>query len=520
MSEGNDLPSGWVWAPLADFCDVEMGQSPPSSTYNSEGLGLPFFQGKAEFSELHPVAKLWCSNPSKIANPGDVLLSVRAPVGPTNMADVRCCIGRGLAGLSPTGGVLSKYVMYAIRHRASELDSLGTGTTFKAVSGGVVRSFKLPLAPVAEQERVVAKVDELLSDLDAGVAALARARANLKKYRAAVLKAAVTGDLTADWRAAHPNVEPATKLLDRILVERRRKWAAEQQTKFAKRGKVAANGWQSKYPEPIELDSAGLPELPSGWCWTTLDSLAELAGGITKGQKRKSDDRPRQVAYLRVANVQRGYLDLSEMKTIEATDEEIAELRLKPGDILFNEGGDRDKLGRGWVWRGEFDECIHQNHVFRARPLTNEVEPEFVSHHGNTFGQEWFSRAGKQSVNLASINLTVLRRFPVPLPPTAEQRVIISALQEQLSDIDATENYIDASLNRAGRLRQSILKEAFAGRLVPQDPRDEPASVLLTHIRKARSGGNNTTTLRKSRRPLDSRSRVHSETPEAEGDGS
>lgn len=175
------------------------------------------------------------------------------------------------------------------------------------------------------------------------------------------------------------------------------------------------------------------------------------------------------------------------MKDISAPEEAVAELLLREGDILFTEGGDRDKLGRGWVWDGELDRCIHQNHIFRGRLYSGGMQPRFVSHHGNTFGKEWFIKAGKQTTNLASINLGILRRFPVPVPPASEQAEIISQLDEKLSQIDAAEEVIEKSLTRASRLRQSILKRAFKGKLIPQDPDDEPAQVLLDRIVAAKA---------------------------------
>ena len=194
----------------------------------------------------------------------------------------------------------------------------------------------------------------------------------------------------------------------------------------------------------------------------------------------------RELPYLRVANVQRGFLDLAEMKTILAEETEIETLRLQKGDILFTEGGDRDKLGRGWVWNGEIDECIHQNHIFRARLLSNLIEPKFVSYHGNYFGQRWFVRTGKQTTNLASINKGVLSRFPIPLAPIEEQEQIVSEADRRLSLTQESEAQIEADLKRSSRLRQSILKRAFEGKLVTQDPNDEPVSVLLEHLRKSR----------------------------------
>jgi type I restriction enzyme, S subunit len=358
------------------------------------------------------------------------------------------------------------------------------------------RQLEVPLAPTNEQRRIVDAYEELTSDLDAGVVSLEQARAKLKAYRASVLKAAVDGTLTAEWREEHPYVEPASALLDRILAERRRRWEEEQFARFKAKGQHPPKNWKAKYAEAVLPETSDLPALPASWCWASLDQLASIAGGITKGQKLGVNQRTREVPYLRVANVQRGYLDLSEVKTIAATEADIDALRLMPGDVLFNEGGDRDKLGRGWVWQGEIDECIHQNHVFRARLLSEGVQPKFVSWCGNSYGQQWFMRHGKQSVNLASINLTVLRSFPVPLAPASEQEVIVEIVEDQLSVVDHLEADLDAKLKAAQSLRQSILRHAFTGQLVPQDPHDEPASELLKRIAAEREARG--TTSRKS----------------------
>ena len=361
------------------------------------------------------------------------------------------------------------------------------GSTMMHINRGPFMAHRVPLPPLSEQTRIVAKLEELLTDLDAGVAELKVAQKKLGQYRQSLLKAAVDGSLTAEWRKSNPLTETGAQLLERILKERRARWEAKQLSKFKEQGKTPPKDWQKKYPEPVQPDTTDLPELPEGWVWASLDMLGEIASGVAKGTKRDAAVEVCEVPYLRVANVQRGFLDLSEVKTILATKRDIAELKLQTGDILFNEGGDRDKLGRGWIWRNEVENCIHQNHVFRMRPFVSEILPELISHHGNTFGKTWFQSAGKQTTNLASINMTMLRMFPVPLGPASEQRELLSQLDRQIELIDRQEKAIELGLKQAVAQRQNILRAAFAGELVPQDPNDEPASVLLERIRAERA---------------------------------
>ena len=191
MMEKNELPKGWELKKLGEVCEIIMGQSPPSDTYNVNGQGLPFFQGKAEFTELYPVAQKWCKSPNKIAEPNDILLSVRAPVGTTNIANQKCCIGRGLAAIRYEN---YKFVFYFLRSIERELDEKGTGTTFRAISGETIRATEIPLPPLPEQHRIVAKIEALFSQLDNGIAQLKTAQAQLKVYRQAVLKWAFEGN--------------------------------------------------------------------------------------------------------------------------------------------------------------------------------------------------------------------------------------------------------------------------------------------------------------------------------------
>jgi restriction endonuclease S subunit len=201
--------------------------------------------------------------------------------------------------------------------------------------------------------------------------------------------------------------------------------------------------------------------IPDSWAWTTLGEIAEVVGGVTKDSKKQSDPALPLTPYLRVANVQRGYLDLRKVSQIRVPEATISKLRLQPGDVLLNEGGDRDKLGRGWVWEGQIENCIHQNHVFRARLAERTLHPKLLAWFANECAREWFDRNGKQSVNLASISLSKIKQLPLPIPPLAEQRRIIATLEDHLSRLDSATNLIAMGDARAVQLERAILDEAM-----------------------------------------------------------
>jgi type I restriction enzyme, S subunit len=222
--------------------------------------------------------------------------------------------------------------------------------------------------------------------------------------------------------------------------------------------------------EPNDLTDCGtedgqLPDLPMGWTWRRLGEITSVVGGVTKDSKRQSDPAFVEVPYLRVANVQRGRLDLGKVTSIRVPAIKAKALRLLAGDVLMNEGGDRDKLARGWVWEGQVEDCIHQNHVFRARVVDGAIEPKLLSWAANTIGGRWAERNGKQSVNLASISLTKIRQMPVPVPPKNVQPELVKQLEDQLQACDRLVSNLDEALARAATLRQSLLVTAFAGRL-------------------------------------------------------
>ncbi len=265
---------------------------------------------------------------------------------------------------------------------------------------------------------------------------------------------------------------------------------------------------------------------PHSWMLCRFDDALVIVSGVTKGQRIPSGETSVDVPYLRVANVQRGWLDLNEVKSITVRASDVDRYRLADQDILMTEGGDWDKLGRAAIWRGEITRCIHQNHIFRLRIPSDSILPEWVVLYANSdCGRRFFEDSSKQTTNLASINLTQLRSCPIPLPPLAEQHRIVAKVNELMALCDqleaarqqlehGRERLVDATLQRLNQpaedpasfrqdasfalqvlpsltttpaqikqLRQTILNLAVRGKLVEQDPEDEPAiSWLLQRV--------------------------------------
>ena len=351
-------------------------------------------------------------------------------------------------------------------------------------------NFRVLLPPRAEQDRIVAKLSSTLVRIERGQAATRRAQQRATRYRDAVLKAAITGELTGAWRQTREakDTDSREAVLERILTARRATWENAEFKRLQKKGAALKNDrWKSRYREPIKPATTELPALPVTWDVTSLDALAAIGTGLSVSQNREVQD-PVELPYLRVANVLRGRLDLAEIKTIQVDRERVHDYLLRQNDILFTEGGDRDKLGRGWIWEGQIRSCVHQNHVFRARLFEPALlNPQFVSYWANTLGQAYFLENAKQTTNLASINREVLRRLPVPVPPVDEQTQILKLVSQRLSSVERLTTSLEHQLARSLVMREALLREAFAGKLVQQDSHDEPADSLPGRIRAERN---------------------------------
>lgn len=304
------------------------------------------------------------------------------------------------------------------------------------IAGGDIRGIPVVIPPLEEQRRIIEVLEDHLSRLDASVSGLEHAARRIDILEAQTIRAALTGRAVAG-------------------------------------------------PHDVEIRAAGLDDgelatLPRGWCWMRLGEIADVVGGVTKDSNKQSETSFIEVPYLRVANVQRGHLDLNTITNIRVSPRKAEALRLLPGDVLLNEGGDRDKLGRGWVWEGQIENCIHQNHVFRARIRDGRIDPYLLSWAANSIGGRWCERNGKQSVNLASISLSKIRLMPVPVPPPSEQAVLRQHIESVVDGCRIIRREITTSRTRSVTLRRSLLEAAFSGRLTGSTPGIEMAEEMAS----------------------------------------
>ena len=493
-----DLPTGWAIARLAEICHIEMGQSPPSSTYNSEGTGLPFLQGKGEFGELYPTPAKYCSHPSKIARAGAVLLSVRAPVGPTNITPNECCIGRGLAAISPLGDISVRFVLWALRNHEPALAKSGTGSTFGAVSKAQVVSIPITLPPLSEQHRIVERIETLFDEIDRGVESLRVAKKNVALYRQSLLKSAFEGRLTAEWRTQNPNkLECPDVFLAHIRNERKA------------RHKVALDEWEQAVAEWDRRDKAGKrppkprkarplsmlggeksghsAELPNGWLLLTAESVGDVQLGRQRSPRSRSKNFPTK--YVRAANITEQGLALDDLLDMEFLPYELNAYRLEKGDLLLAEAsGSAAQVGKPAIWSDQVPNCCFQNTVVRHQPYCRSFSIYLLWLYRYFYVSGKFAQVSG-GVGINHLSASRFSQILLPICSPAEQTEIVRLLDSRLGAAERLDAEIDAALGSVNALRQSILKKAFAGQLVPRDPDDEPASLLLERIRAGHANG-------------------------------
>ncbi|MEO5714206.1 MAG: restriction endonuclease subunit S [Luteolibacter sp.] len=318
------------------------------------------------------------------------------------------------------------------------------------VNGSKLKELEIPFPPVEEQRRIVARIEELFSRLDAGVAALRHAKAQLQRYRQSVLAAAVTGQFTQAWREQHLNTEPAEDLLKRILEDRQKNWGG--------RGKY-------KQPNPVEI-SAGAPtaEKPSHWPPVNLDMIVEQP---QYGTSKKCTAAVAGSSVLRIPNVINGVVDPTDLKYAKFNNSELQKLSIRENDLLMiRSNGSLSIVGKTALVREPDTKHLYAGYLIRIRPSTPAIDGRFLSLTlASRPMRSQIEQKAKSTSGVNNINAKEIQALTLSLPPLAEQHQIVAEVEARATAIDHLEAELDRQISRSKRLRHSTLAAAFAGEL-------------------------------------------------------
>lgn len=468
----------WKSAPLGELL-AEPLRNGRSARTSEDGLGVPVFTLTAvtrnDFSATNVKRSVMTEAEAEgaWAEPGDIFIQrSNAPdlvgtsalfQGPANFAVFPDLFIRVRPGDSLRPRFLLRFLQSDFTRRFFKANARGIAGSMPKISQGTIERLAVPVPPLDEQDRVVSAVEAQVSRLDAAVATLRRVKANLKRARASVLKAAVEGRLVrteaALARAEGREYEPASALLGRILADRKAEWAA--------------SGARGKYAEPVGPDREALRELPEGWCWATVDSL--LAGPLRNGKSAKASDDGAGIRTLTLTSVTTGCFSDENTKFTVATREQVEGLWLEPGDLLVQRSNTPDLVGSSALYRGHRGWAVYPDLLIRVRSTRRmEVEWLALALQGPTIRRYFRDRSRGIAGSMPKIDQGTIQATAIPLPPLPEQHRIVAEVDRRLSVLDAVSVTVDANLARCIRLRQSILKRAFEGRLVAPGTSNPP----------------------------------------------
>ena len=479
ITDEKKLPEGWAWTTLEKLAvTLKSGGTPSTKRPDFYDGNIPYAKvedivnaGKHLYSTKIKITQAGIDNSSAWVVPKDSLLyTMYASYGVPTISAIDVATNQAIIALIPPTALLSlDYLYYYLWSIKSSLGSRIQGTTQANLNAGIVKSIDVPLPPLNEQRRIVEKIEELFTKLDAGVRSLEQARAQLKSYRRSVLKAAVEGELSRELREAHRDeLEPASELLEWILQERWEKFAGK------------------KYKEPASSDTSELPALPCGWEWARLQDISDALGGFAFKSK---DYSAAGYQIVKIGNVNPGKLNLAERPSyIQSVEPEIVEkYLLQPDDIAISLTGSRGKRDYGFVAPIRQQQNLLLNQRVARLRFSEMLNVQYcvLALQGEHFQNQFF-RYETGNVGQGNVGMKAVKETYIPLSPIKEQRFIVEEVERRLSVVDKLEATVEENLKQAGGLRQSILKQAFSGELVPQDPDDEPAAVLLERIREER----------------------------------
>lgn len=486
------IPAGWNWVRLGEVGNTQTGGTPKKADLHHYGSDIPFIKpgdiidGEIASYENDGLSFEGAADLNRVAHSDSVVMVCIGTIGKCARVDRSVTFNQQINSVSPFLS-MGHYTKVALQSNyfQSLAWKLSSSTTISILNKGKWEAIPFPLPPLAEQHRIVAKVDDLMAlcdqlaqQTDASHSAhqtlvetllnaltsasdhawfasawqriaahfdtLFTSKESIDQLKQSILQLAVMGKLVPQ----DSNDEPASELLKRI---------ASEKVKLVKEGKIKKETPLS----PIGEDEKPF-ELPTKWEWTRLSDISDIQSGIAKGKKYSQKDVI-ELPYLRVANVQRGFLVLDEIKNIEILESEREKYSVRPRDLLITEGGDWDKVGRTAIWPERSGTMLHQNHVFKARLILSDQNEFWLEKYMNgPFARAYFAGSSKQTTNLASINKTQLSNTVLPLPPPAEQQRIVSKVDELMALCDQLTSQLSGAQTIQLHLADATTDKALA----------------------------------------------------------
>ena len=491
MTTDQELPTGWTIATVGEIATYQNGRAFKPSEWRTTGLPIIRIQNLNSESAVYNFSDAQHESRFKVKH-GDLLFAWSASLGAHIWSGEDAWLNQHIFRVDHVQHVARRFLYYALTDLTNALYTKAHGSGMVHVTKRSFEGTEFRLPPLNEQRRIAAKIADLFSELDHGIESLKTARAQLAAYRQSVLKHAFEGKLTAQWREENQDtLETPEQLLARIRQERKSHYEHQlQEWKIAVK-EWGAGGKSGKKPQkPKKLPkvtgllhdvAAKLPPLPKSWGWGVL---GWMTCGVGYGTAAKSATTG-SVPVLRMGNIQNAKLDWTDL-VYTSDDDEIARYRLHAGDVLFNRTNSPELVGKTAIYKGGRP-AVFAGYLIRVNHIRAVVDGRYLNLFLNSYVARQHGNSVKaDGVNQSNISGSKLSRYPFPYCSIEEQCTIASNLEKAFSLLDGTEVNIVHELQRAAALRQLILKKAFTGQLVPQDPNDEPASALLDRIRAER----------------------------------
>lgn len=483
----NILPPFWEKIKLGQFVENEKGKKPKKQTSEkTANCNLPYIDIEA-FEEGN--IKSWTNGEGcRICYESDFLMVWDGSRSGLIGKGIHGALGSTLVRIN-FPGMNNQYAYYFLLSKYQEINTRAKGSGTPHVDPDLLWNYEFPIAPINEQARIVIKIEELFSELDSGITALKSAREQLKAYRYAVLKHAFEGKLTAKWREENADkLKSPEQLFACIQQERKARYQQQLDEWKAAIKEWEDNGKEKKKPSKPKLLKdfdelqedilIKLPRLPNSWIWKKLGFLTT---GVEYGTSAKSSETG-LTPVIRMGNLQNGNIDWSDLVYTSDLDE-IEKYSLRKNDLLFNRTNSPELVGKTAKYKGE-NPALFAGYLIRINQIETIALSDYVNYFLNShIAKQYGNRVKTDGVNQSNINGEKLQNYPFPFCSIEEQLVIIKILENKLSLTDASIRDVEIQLTKAEVLRQSILKKAFSGQLVAQDPNDEPASELLSRIK-------------------------------------